>query len=159
MKYFNINYIRLIQQLLPVVFRKELIMAFLRVLTSPISRLHNLFMQNRSANIYHLGITGQICYLEKVLNDRFDSSQRRIYISNGNFFDQVYIFTQDEELDIFIDGEGGEDLYLFTEQESGSESVDFIVNVPLDLQYNDAEMKAIIDMYKLASKTYKIDKK
>ena len=48
-------------------------------------------------------------------------------------------------------------MYLRDDADYGDTGVDFIVLVPVGLQYNDYEMCYIIDFYKLASKRYKIE--
>ena len=47
-------------------------------------------------------------------------------------------------------------IYLYERADYGDTGVDFIVLVPRGLQYNEFEMKYLIDFYKLASKRYKI---
>ncbi|WP_165026839.1 hypothetical protein [Dysgonomonas sp. ZJ279] len=156
-KYFSVNYQKLVVLLTPTFLRSPLILAFLSALVAPIDYLYSSFMRFRDANLYHLDITPQVCFMEKVLNDRFDRSERRIFISDGERFDQMYLYTQSEALDeyIYLPSEGYV-TYLFTSAETGAETVDFIVSVPQSLQFNAPEMSAVIDLYKLASKTYKI---
>lgn len=158
-KFFEINYNRLVRLLTPFLLRHPLFLAFLDACMNSIDLIYGLFGRNRSANMYQLGITPQICYLEKALNDRFDFSDRRIYIGDGVYYDMKYLFTENEVLDEYLFTEGEDkDWYLYTSDETGTENADFIVFVPQSLRYNDAEMRAIIDLYKLASKTYTITK-
>lgn len=152
---FNIDYYRLVKLLLPVMLRRPLLLAFMEAIVSPVDTLYGLFSSNRNANLYRLSITPQVCFLEKALNDRFDISRRRIYIEDGVFYDEQYLFTEGEGLDEYVyTPVENKDIYLYTRSETGSGSVDFIVVVPAGLRYNEAEMKALVNMYKLASKTF-----
>jgi hypothetical protein len=159
MNWFKIDYYKLVRLLLPIILRQPIVIAFLESAVSPVDMLHILFSNNRDDNLYRLSITPQVCYLEKALNDRFDVGDRRIYIGDGVFYEELFLYTDAENKDEFIYAETeNKNMYIYTGSETGSESVDFIVNVPADLKYNEPEMKAIIDMYKLASKKYSINK-
>jgi hypothetical protein len=143
--------------MLIVMLREPALIAFLEASATGVSEIYSQFVTNRNGNLYNLSITPQVCYLEKALNDRFDTTDRRIYIDDGVFYDELYLFTDAESLDEYIYQESeNKDLYIYTRSETGSESVDFIVNVPSSVRFNEAEMSAVIDMYKLASKTFKI---
>jgi hypothetical protein len=160
MNWFKIDYYKLVKQLLPVMLRQPVIVALLETMVSPIDALYGLFRTNRDAGLYRLGITPQVCYLEKALNDRFDYSDRHIYITDGVYYDSLYLFTDGENLDEYIYTDGENDaLYLYTRGETGAESADFIVNVPVGLVFNVPEMKAVIDMYKLVGKSYVVSSK
>ncbi|MDU1893102.1 MAG: hypothetical protein E6767_20690 [Dysgonomonas sp.] len=150
--YFKINYYKLVRLLMPVMLRMPQLMAFVEVCVSPIDYLYGLFITNRNSNLYYLEVTPQVFSLEKVLNDRFDYSQRRIYIGKGSRNDQSYLYTNDELLDAYIytDGEGV-DLYLFTSSEVGDDVVRFIVNVPAALRFDENEMRAFLEQFTVKS--------
>ena len=156
--YFKIDFDKLAVFLLPTFLQIKEVFVFLQVLFSPVKWLYDQFMQFREANIYHINITPQVCYMDKALNDRFDKEQRRIYISPGIIYDETFIFLDDEQLDEYIyqDNEN-KDLYIFTRFEVGPESADFIVNVPNELQPYETDLRAITETYKLASKIYNIN--
>jgi len=137
--------------------RKAAIIAFLEALVSPVNSLYSRFLLYKNNILYRLTITPQVCYLEKMLNDRFDGDQRRIYISDGVFYESLYLYTEAEanNLYIFTQNENN-DLALYSRSESGSEGADFIVHVPATVVFDHAEMSALLDNYKLASKTYVI---
>lgn len=159
MKVFDIDYKRLVRLLTPNLLRQSIVFAFLDAMIKPIKSLHYLFILNRSANSYRLGITPQVCYLEKMLNDRFDNRHRRIYIIDGTFYESTYLYTNSENINLYaFTEEENKDLYFLTADETGSKDVDFIVFVPLSLDFNEPEMKALLEIYKLASKTYAIKK-
>lgn len=55
----------------------------------------------RSAKLYDLNHSGQVIYLEKVLNDTFDKDLRRIYIGDGDFRDRIFVGARDSENHIY----------------------------------------------------------
>lgn len=156
--YFRIDFGALVEQLLPTMLRASITIAFVRAMISPITALYALFMRNREANLYHLSITPQVFSIEKALNDRFDISQRRIYLSKGLYYDESYLFKENEALDeyLYLDSEH-KDSYLYTGDETGAGSVDFFVNVPADLLFDENEMSAYIGVYR-PTRTFKIVK-
>jgi len=156
--YFKINFDKLAVFLLPTFLQIKEVFAFLQVILSPLKWVYNQFMQFREANIYHINITPQVCYIEKVLNDRFDKAQRRIYISSGVRYDETFIFLNAEQADEYIYQENeNKDLHIFNRFEVGPESADFFVFVPIELQPYETDIRAITETYKLASKTYNIN--
>ncbi len=125
--------------------------AWLELIVSGIDDIHYRWLQFRTDNIYKLNHNSQICYLRKALNDRFDSSLRRIVIASGNAYTRQYIYTDAEQKPKWLGT-----IYLHGDEDYSDTGVDFIVKVPQDLQFSKYEMTALIDYYKLASKRYKI---
>ena len=151
--WYNINFNKLVVLNQPTFLRKNVMVVFLRVLIKPINTLYYQWYQFRTANLYKLEHTGQVCYLRKVLNDRFDRSQRRIKIGNGNKYDRQYIYTSPELKPKFIGT-----MYLHQRSDYADTGVDFIVYAPVELlDPNNYEMKALIDFYKEGAKRYKIE--
>lgn len=149
--WFNLDIPKLTSLLTPTFLRREKLSAWLRALHYPLIKVADDFNVNRNANLYNLAHNGQVCYLLAALNDKFDISQRRIKITDGNRFQRQYIYTRGEQKPKFLSR-----IYLYERADYGDTGVDFIVLVPRGLQYNEFEMKYLIDFYKLASKRYKI---
>lgn len=149
--WYKVNVDRLTELLVPTFLRKQKHLAWLRMLHFPIIKVVDDFNFRRDETLYNLKHNGQVCYLRKVLNDRFDISQRRIKIIDGNQFKRKYIYTDGEQKPQYLGV-----MFLRDDADYEDTSVDFIVQVPLKLVYNDYEMKALIDFYKLAGKRYKI---
>ncbi|MBU2526248.1 MAG: hypothetical protein KKC03_06580 [Bacteroidetes bacterium] len=137
--------------LLPTFLRRERTMAWLRALIFPISQLYSNWAAFRERNLYILTHSGQVVYLRKVLNDSFDPALRRIQIVDGNRFGRVYIYTSGEMKPAFLGA-----MYLRNSIDFADTGVDFIVLVPAGLQFNNFDMTALIDFYRLASKRYTI---
>lgn len=149
--WYNLDINKLTTLLTPTFLRKEKFLAWLRVLHFPLIKVIDNFNLNRNENLYNLAHNGQVCYLRGALNDRFDPSQRRIRITDGNRYKREYIYTDGEQKPRFLGT-----IYLRDDADYGDTGVDFIVEIPQGLTYNQFEMKYFIDFYKLASKRYKI---
>jgi hypothetical protein len=116
--------------------------------------LQNDFEKNRDNNIYKLVHTGQACYLRKVLNDTFDKTERRIYITDGGDNDVLLIHRDSDqkltELPIII----------HRDEDYGDSGYDFVVVIPAAINFTrevELHMKSVINFYKLAGKRYKIN--
>jgi hypothetical protein len=158
-KLFEVDLPKLVRLLLPPRMRKMKHVAWLQALTNPVNYLYQQFRRNRDANLYRLYITPQVVYMEKLLNDRYDISGRRINIKDALVYDAEYLYQEQELKPLYIyKEEENKPVYLFTDDEIGSDSVDFFVLVPPDLVFNENEMTALINNYKLAGKRYKIQK-
>ena len=114
-------------------------------------------MQFRKAKLYQLLITPQVCYLEKMLNDRFDFTNRGIFIDDAKDKAPLYIFRRDELKPKYIYRRiENKPVYIYTRGESGTIKDDFIVFVPIQLRVNRPEMISLIKQYKLAGTKFKI---
>lgn len=150
--WYNLDIKKLTILLTPTFLRKERFLAWLRVLNFPLIEIVDKFNFNRNENIYNLAHNGQVCYLRGALNDRFDPSQRRIKITDGNRYKREYIYTLGEQKPRYLGK-----MYLRQNTDYSDIGVDFIVLIPNGLQHNAYEMKALVEFYKLASKRYKIE--
>ena len=98
---------------------------------------------------YSLCITPQVCCLTKLLNDKCDAELRRIYITEPEAIPPFYfVSNNDNGMYYFDDGEcfANKTNYIY----------DFIVNVPTDVTASDVYISALLNKYKLPSKTYQI---
>ena len=69
---YNINFAKLLGDLLPIDWRQPAMLQWLEILTAPLAVLHEDFLKYRKAKIYRLTHNSQVCYLQAVLNDAFD---------------------------------------------------------------------------------------
>lgn len=88
---FNADWYQFILQNVPPPLRKSRRIAWLQVLIAPVAKAMDSMRAFRQIKLYELNHTGQVIYLEKVLNDAFDNQQRRIYITDGDFRNRIYI--------------------------------------------------------------------
>lgn len=150
--WYNINWNKYAAELIPTRLRQSKLIAYVKVLISPLVNLHDEFLKQQSEDYHKLNHNGQICYLRKALNDRFDNSQRRIYIGNGNQFTRKYLYTRAEARPIFLGK-----TYLHSRNDYEDTSVDFIVFVPASILATLTEqIKAEINYFKEGVKTYKL---
>ncbi len=159
---FKIDFKKLVILLLPTFWRERKFTSWLIALVSPISTLYSKFMNLRKKNWYDLNHNGQVCYLEKALNDKFDNELRRIEISDGSSFEQKYIYTKAENRPVFLGT-----FYIHNRSEIRDTSVDFIVKIPYEVyeaekqmtedgEYRFFNIEGLVNYYKLASKRYEI---
>lgn len=151
--WYKVDFDKLILLLLPTFLRKPVLYGYIRAMIDPIADLHYKWsLTVRDQNIKKLEYNCQRCYLRGALNDDFDNDERRITISDTQNLEQDYIYTQAENLDVYLGT-------MFLEQDFNYAGtvVDYIVNVPaafLDAKIN--KITALIEFYNLAGKQYKI---
>ena len=150
--WYKVDWDKLILLLLPTFLRKPILFGYLSALVSPIASLHYNWEQMRAANLLKLSYNGQRCYLRKALNDECDKGLRRITISSTAQVDQDYLFTDSENLDVYLGT-----MFLESEFNYAGTTVDFLVRVPQDIKaLNENKIIALLDFYKLAGKHYQI---
>lgn len=156
--WFDINWNVFGVQNLPNKWRDVVSIAFLKVILRPLNDLYYKWYNWRIENIYKLEHTGQICYLRGSLNDKFDPVERRIYIGDGLLFDTQYIFTEAEDIDVWLETESeDETLWLRTEPETADTGLDFIVYFPETIYNTQLDgLHAHIKFYKAGGKRYNI---
>ena len=159
MIHYDINYNRLGLALVPLKLRQPILMGLIYVMLSGVRMAASVFGSYRKETNYRLTHTGQVCYLKAVLNDRFDNTRRRITIEDVDARSGTIIYKR--ELSRFLmvqERTTGKAVILNKRAFSGSTSVDFTVIVPAELSgsFAEAQMQALIDTYKLASKRYTI---
>ncbi|EFI16600.1 hypothetical protein HMPREF0156_00185 [Bacteroidetes oral taxon 274 str. F0058] len=99
-----------------------------------------------------LSITPQVCFLEKILNDKYDNKERRIHIEEaedtlGYFFFRV----NDPPSNKFYFNKA----WFVEDTRYGNAGVGFVVVLPMDISATD-QMRAFINRYKLISIKYQI---
>ena len=129
--------------------------AWLNILISPVKYLYNLFMARRYDDLYVLSNSPQLTYLQGVLNDAFDNALRRIVIVDGPDYEPINTYKPAEDKPVFI-YTAAENMpgALYTNNETVTLGYDFIVQVPIGLTYDPVYMSALIDKFRLASKSY-----
>src|SRR5574343_779038 len=154
---FSVNFKNIVNQNLPPKTGADvpITKAWLYSLIQPIIELYAIFSSYRIQALYTLSFTGQVIYLEKLLNDTFNNGGTEIFIEDGGKIAPFIFNTEENEPDLFIYNteENEPDLFIYnTEEYPGN--VDFIVKVPTALVFDDNHMKSLINKYKLAGKNY-----
>ena len=146
---------RLVRWLIPQALRKPLLLAFAEAFVSGLQYVHAAFIDFKLATEYELTITGQVVYLEKMLNDRFDFIQRRIYIIDGIDYEPLWLALDIENKPQWLATDAEQKpLWLCLDSETGKFSGDFIIVIPPDVVFDEAELVARVNKYKLASKQW-----
>jgi hypothetical protein len=137
--------------------RKVRMLAFIKILVFPFIVIYQDVMRFRKATLYDLMITPQVCYLEAMLNDRYDFVLRRIYIDEVEEFPPLYLYRRDEEKPVFIYRRSeAQPVYLYTRAEGALHADDFIVMVPNDISFNQLEMRSLVYKKRLPGMKFKI---
>lgn len=152
---FTFDIDKWIEQNTPWLLRQPKLLAFVKVCASPLSGIYNSFLKQRTINVLKATCTSQVFSLEKMLNDKWDSEERRITIDDGFATNRSYVFLKEENKPVYMNPS----LYAFLPGEYADSGIDFIVNTHGAIALTAAVLSAIrVDMnyFKLASKRFKI---
>lgn len=165
---YVINFWNLILFLVPPFLRKPILIDWLNVLIQPLTQTNFSFKTFRRESIYKVTHNGTVVMLQKVLNDAFDPSARRIRIVDSIIFDPLYIYPESDLKPVYVEAEDDfaiSDLYVYADKEIAEENeVDFIIQMPRALRpitdeetdILEIQISSLTNYYKLASKRYKI---
>ena len=159
---FNINYDTIIKLLLPVGLRKEAMVAYLNAMLRPLKNLYNTFSSYRLNVLIKITHTGQVMYLEHLLNQEFNTLSNTIYISDSD----------NDRIDDYLynAGDGQTPMYLYNAFETETPEYiyngveynaidDFIINIPdsIDPLPTTTEVRRLVERYRQAGKQYSIN--
>ena len=161
MNKYIVNFKKLALMFLPPAFRKPWITAILYSALNPLNDIYVRFKSFRRDTNYRLTHNGQTCYLEALLNDMFDRSDRRIYITEdvSELEDStLHMRSKKQALHIPL-RKSGKAHTINRRGFGGINGYDFWVCVPAALrsQIDVARLTAIVNTYKLASKRFSIN--
>ena len=161
---FNVNIKRLALLTLPSWLRRPLVGALIYAGVTPLGRMLQELRAYRNATNYRLSHNGQVCKLRGALNDEFDPELRRIEIEDRDSMESREASTawrRETGRWVMVPQSGGGAVSIHREGFSGTSGYDFWVTVPEDLRDGETEtrLRAIVNMYKLASKRYAINYK
>lgn len=159
---FSIDFEILIKKLTPsALLYKVRFFCILKSFIAPIVLLYNDFIAYRNISLKRLQFTGQVIYLEKLLNDTYDSTA--IYIEDIADINYLYIANKDEGYPLYLSNlsENNTAVYIANKSEYVTD-YHFKVKIPLTL-YNSLgatgldKMKALINNYRIAGKKFIIE--
>lgn len=148
--------------LLPTPLRLRRQWAWLKVLIYPISTAYQVFLNYRDQQLYESYLTGQTIQLQRLLNDRFDNSLRRIVIIHSSDSDIPLYLDQEnqpaQDLNLYLDEESQPDtVILYLDGEPGASLlVDFRVIAPISLTNAQIEIENLVRQYALVDKTFDV---
>lgn len=161
---YGVNIRRLALLALPTWLRRPLCGALVYAGVAPLGRLLGELRRVRRETGYRLRHNGQVCKLRGVLNDEFDPELRRIEIRDGGAEGdggtaRVWQRAAGRWMMVPLRGSGGR--IINREGFGGTGGYDFWVVVPAELRDagREVRLRAMVNMYKLASKRYAINYK
>lgn len=150
--------------MLPTWLRRPLAGALIYAGVTPLGRMLQELRAYRSATRYRISHNGQVCKLRGALNDEFDPELRRIEIEDLDSMESreaSTVWQRETGRWVIVPQRGSGAASIHREGFSGTSGYDFWVTVPEELRESEAEtrLRAIVNMYKLASKRYAINYK
>jgi len=139
---------------MPTKWRTPIHIAFVRLLIYPFKLQLERLRAERTRNIYTLEHDSRVGKLEKVLNDRFDFSERRIRIGFGNRIQSLYLYTEAEAQQTYLPKT------IYTQAEIAARNTDFTVLIPAAVIIIDQELETLnylIKYYTSKDKSFKIE--
>lgn len=131
-------------------------MAWVRVLVSAVQTLHAQLLTYVDATRYRMQMTGQVIYLEHLLNDRLDPTDRRIRIADvARVIEPLFLQLDGGDLILPLDDEEPP-IILYTKEDYTS-NVDFSVYLPDTISLTPqtrALVRALVNQYRAAGKTF-----
>lgn len=161
MSKYEVNFKRLALLMLPTFWRKPILSTVAYAMVSPLGYLHTQFTLFRRESNYRLTHNGQVCRLRAVLNDTFDPIERRITVTDdADNMGILMLHNRKQDKAILLPKrETGRAIIVNRRGFDGVNGFDFWINIPLDLleTVDIARLKAIVSIYKLASKRFSIN--
>lgn len=161
----NFSFSNTIKRLLHPYYRTKVNIAFLMGYLAPARRLRDRFVQLQNKLNYDIQFNSQTLSLEARLNEEYNLVTGTIYIETISRVDNAQYISwlsenQDPVYTRWLSETSTTPVYVrwLSEPAQGGVGVDFIVWVPLTLNFDSDRMKAIIDLYKLAGKRYAIQR-
>lgn len=159
MSKYDISLKKLAMLVTPTFLRKPVLSAFLFASISPVQHLQQLFSNYRIDTMYLLKHNGQICYLRAMLNDYFDPVLRRITITeNSGIGEPVTLYKREVGRFFMIKMRDAARTKIYRRGYGSVGGLDFWVNVPTDVEFSDERIRAMVNMYKLVSKRFNINR-
>ena len=160
MNNYVILFANFVNGIVPYDLWKPRMIAWVNSLIAPLQLLNGDFQSFVSSVRYKMYLTGQVIYLEHYLNDLFDASERRIYISDSlpALAPFLYNKVDGEHLTIYNKSEGQAPVYLYTKEDLSGQN-DFIINVPAVIPVTanlEKQIEAAVERYKQAGARYLI---
>lgn len=151
---YNINWFRLVKMLVLPAVNKPTLLAFINSALAPLRTNYDKFLDFKADAEYRVQHNGQICYLQKMLNDKFDNSLRRIRVRNVPAKARLWFYYPEDSKEVFFYED--EPAVHFYTPESYYNQFDFEVLIPASLSGQTNQMTTQINYYKLYSKNYQI---
>ena len=159
MSVYLVDFRQFVAQVLGRLTRNTRQIAWLSALVEPVRVLYAEFLEYRTATTYALSLSTQTKVLEYALNTKWPAAGGLIYIENVSRAASVFWLFDDTSSaadPVTISADPAPTPYLYDDAAIEPITTSFIVFVPDTLVFVEAEMRALVDRYKLIGTTYQI---
>lgn len=91
-----INWLKIVKENIPLDLHTNYLFDWIKVLISPFNKIYTEAMQAYEIFVVKIAYTGQVIYLEKILNDKFSPISGGIYIQDGTTLPKYYLYNKIE---------------------------------------------------------------
>ena len=151
---FKVDLYKLLVWLTPEWLRADTLLLLCKAWIWPLIQVYEKFILFRDAKLYRLRHNSQVCFYQKVLNDRFDAIQRRIEIVDFDGHDRIYFWSDAARLDVYFGTQ-----YFWPDSTYADSGVDYTVRIPADIATTNSDYQQLVGLineYKFAGKGYNI---
>ncbi len=138
--------------------RSDQLILWLFSLCKPAQTLHESFQQFSRNIDSSVRYSSQVAVLEKLLSDLFGPG---ITITDGEGVDSVYLYEESSAVSgpfFYSEAEQvPQVIYLYAEGDELGEGVDFVVNIPNSIVFDEIALRSVVNTYKLSGKRYEIN--
>ena len=157
-KIYTYNWLRFAAWFLPYNLRQVTLFRYIVALLTPITEAYTDFLAFRKRQLYEAEINGQTIKLERVLNDTFDPIERRIYITDGDYYTPPVFMEEWKNQSVLFPAESANNKPIFYSINSITNTVsfNFYVHIPSTVWYDKVRVRALIIKYKIFGRLFDI---
>jgi len=170
MSIFKIEWDNVVENLSYSEFRKTKaglearLMAYLRSIIAPVQDISDNLYNLQDSTMSFLNYNGQHLSLVNYLNNLYDNTQRRIYITenniiNGSILIDLYLQgeTDPSPLSVYLQGEDSDIPFsLYLQGETIGTTHNFTINIPASISFDSTTLIRLVKNYSEAAKTFNI---
>lgn len=166
---FNIDFSNVGENLIPHFWRKKANgeeaaqVAFVRSVLAPVQDVSDDLLALQQSTKEFLDYNGQHQVLEEYLNDLYDLTLRRIFITendiaSGRLFLDLYLQSETDPspTSVYLQPETNPGPITLYEQSESPSIYNFTVNIPVAISFDTDRITAQIKNYAIAGKTFNI---
>jgi len=155
---FNFDFDLFRDRYLPEHWRTPAVKDWIFSLFAPLKTLHQEFLDYRDVVLFDVAFNGQTIHLEFVLNELFAPGVGGIFIETQKDESLIFLSNKIEnQPKIFLFNKSELEPPIFLKNRAERLEFNFIVFVPVAIVFDEDELKAKINFYRLAGKTFKIE--
>lgn len=156
---FNIDFTKLVNDLLPWFLSTPRMKSWLMSLAAPVITLHAIFLNYRDSTIFSVGTTGMVLSLENMLNVVYNPGALypHIYISDAERKDKCYLYNTAEGRPFRFHNKSESFPPVYITIVGESTGFDFTVWVPAALPFDYDQMFSLVAKHKAAGFQFQIN--